>query len=307
MKKLLIFLPVLLILLFPVAAAADSYNPNQEISIFTTVKNITGDAVSDATVTLDIYNPDNILIVNGTSMSHITDGVYQYNWTVTEALGTYFCVATATGYGYDSMSFDVVEAFSANISANVTVDYAAIWGYNISGLNGTTSAGGIINEALGGNMVNIITIGVLSLIAGLFIVLYILKREIWLSIVACIAWLLFGVFNVSISSGANPTQIVDIWMGLAWVGFAVAIVCTIVTFAWKKKEITWRESEDEYEGEPIMVKFVNGMATTQTRPLTDLEFIERTKRLKAEEEERKERKASRGGGKESDFATKGQL
>ena len=135
---------------------------------------------------------------------------------------------------------------------------------------------------------------------------YLRWREKWLSIVAIVAWIAAAIFFMAQSSGANPMQIADYWMILFWICMMMAIVFLLFLFVWKRHEVVWGEIQDEETNEPIMVKFVDGMETSQTRPLTDLEVVERNKRIKAEEEERKGGSTAKSS-KASDFATKGKL
>lgn len=132
-------------------------------------------------------------------------------------------------------------------------------------------------------MTNIITIGVLALIAGLFIALYIWKREIWVSMVAAGVWLILGLFlMVEISEAANPLQITDIWMGLGWVCIGIALVCGLATFVWHPTlEERWEEEVDD-DGEAFMSQYRKGEPTGKTRSLTTLENKERERRLAEE-------------------------
>jgi len=214
---LLITLALFLVLI-PSIALAQDYNPGQSIDILTTVKDEDGVAVTDATVTLDIYAPDNTLLVNNGSMTHVVDGVYEYNWSVPGTTGTYFTVATAVGYGYDTMELNVVEPVSINATGlNVTVSVNAtdIWGANTSGYTDTSTFGGLL-ASLGGVMIAIAVVGLLSLVVMIFGFIY-KPASVPMLLIAGAGWIVTGAIildNNPLGNLNTPVAILTIMLAL---------------------------------------------------------------------------------------------
>ena len=208
---LLITLALFLVLI-PSIALAQDYNPGQSIDILTTVKDEDGVAVTDATVTLDIYAPDNTLLVNDGSMTHVADGVYEYSWSVPETTGTYFTVATAVGYGYDTMELNVVEPVSINATG---LNATEIWGENITGYTNTSTFGGLL-ASLGGDMIAIAVVGLLSLVVMIFGFIY-KPAAIPMLLIAGVGWIVTGALildNNPLGNLNTPAAILTIMLAL---------------------------------------------------------------------------------------------
>ena len=191
--KYLVALLILFLILLPTTVSA-YYIPGQTINVQTTVKDVDGVAVTNATVTLDIYNPSAVLIVNDAAMNHVANGVYEYGWTIPASVGTYFCVASAVGYGYDTMSYPVYYS-SANVTVNASahVDSDEIWGVNMSGYTDTATFGGILNDIFGGNMKELLVF----LLFPMGLLGFALWKRGWLRILLSICIIIWGIYAVS--------------------------------------------------------------------------------------------------------------
>lgn len=258
---------------------ADDYIAGEAGTIYTQVLNGDGTPANSAIVTLTLWNSAGGKEIDAVNMTYIvgSNGLYKYDFTSPISEGVYVAeIVSTTPIGYGSGDIHVTSMSSVNATD--------IWGENMTGYADTDTFGGALNDIGGKNMTNIVMIGVMALIALAFVCLYLWKREIWLGIVACIVWLLFGVFCASLSTGATPLEIVDIWGGLAWVGISLALVFSLAPFIWRRTpQEQWEEDEDD-SGQPIMVMYKNGTRTYKERGLTDLEAKNREQRIKEQQE-----------------------
>lgn len=109
-------------------------DPGDQVNIDVQVKHSSGNLINDATVALNIYDPDGARIVDGGTMAYISGSkaVYRYSYvTSTSTTGSYLYEVTATtsdAVGYGAANFQVkasggdtssLEAISEDILTNV--------------------------------------------------------------------------------------------------------------------------------------------------------------------------------------------
>jgi hypothetical protein len=105
--------------------------------------------------------------------------------------------------------------------------------------------------------------------------LYVWKRQVWLAYFASAFWILWAFYSLSLSSTWDIAHPADFYGYFWWVGFAGALGCLIAGFTFRLEgEEEWREDEGEL-GQPIMVLYKNGKATSSIRELTDEELGEK--------------------------------
>lgn len=187
--------------------------------------------------------------------------------------------------GYEVYNGAGTNATLVGLSLTFETYYYSAWSENPTGLsldNAETKIGG---ESMLLLIVFLLPMG--------FTGLYAWKREMWMGLVSSIGWVCLGVyFMLEVSASPGLFEVTDIWMGLVWLCFVLAIVFAITSFAWKKSEIIWQEEEDDTGwGDPSMVMFKNGIRTNKQRDLTDLEVRDREQRIKAERSKPVKRKS----------------
>jgi len=110
-----------------VAVGATEYTSGEIAKLTVQVTNADGAPVNTATVTINVYSPANVKLVNGASMTYIaaSNGLYYYNYTIPATVGVYIYDATATYSGlngYSSHTFHVAQFASDVTSIKSTVE-----------------------------------------------------------------------------------------------------------------------------------------------------------------------------------------
>jgi len=236
---------VLFLVLIPTTVWASSeYAPDADGTIYVEVLDAAGDPVNDATVSLDLMDSDGNLELDGVSMDYIagSDGIYKYDFTAPSDEGTYIAVATCT----EGQSTTEIQVVSPSGSAG------DVWGEEFSGYTDTTTFGGLINDILGGGtMPMLFVLGMLAL--GLIIGFFIWRSGV-LAYGASGSFFLLGITAMGQSTGANPTEIVDAYMGLFWLCVAFTIACALLPLLMREKpskDDIYVDEIDEVTGEKV--------------------------------------------------------
>ena len=234
-----------LLALVPAVVLADEYNPGDSATFYSQVLDSAGDPVNDASVNITLWDTDGNIEFGPTAMSYVTgsSGLYEYDFTVPSELGVYVAeVVTANPTGYGSTELHVVAPVSLNFTGNVTaeVDPSSIWGANITPYTDIGTFGGMLADALGGNMILMVLFAMLGL--GLTLGFF-WKRSGVLAYGAAGVWALLGLQAFVTSSGSNPTDISDTYMGLFWLCIGFVVACSLLPTVMREKPV---KGEDIY-------------------------------------------------------------
>ena len=248
---LLITLALLLVLIPGIVSAASQYVPEEEGTIYAQVLDEDGNPVNDATVTLTLWTSAGAKELDGVSMTYIagTQGLYKYDFTAPATEGVYAAeVVTANPTGYGSTEIHVAE--ESPCVGNTTVE--EIWGEDLTVYTDTDTAGGMISNALGGDIMLLILFGLMALV---LLALFFWKKNQAAAYGAAGAWLLLGIQALTQSDSPNPAQIQDTYMGLFWLGMVFTIACIFLPLVMREKpskdDLTVDEL-DEVTGEKII-------------------------------------------------------
>ena len=255
---------VLLVLLVPMAglvgadggttAFGTEYVPEEDGTIYAQVFNADGSPANGATVTLTLWKSDGTKELDGVSMDYIvgTNGIYKYDFTTPADDGVYIAeVVTSSPTGYGSAEVHVSSEGGGGGVGNVTV--SDIWDEPISGYTDTTTFGGILNDILGGGTMPLLfLLGILAL--GLIIAFFVWHSGV-LAYGAAGSFFLLGIVAMGQSTGANPTEIEDAYMGLFWLCVAFTIACALLPALMREKpskDDIYVDDVDEVTGEKVV-------------------------------------------------------
>jgi len=233
--KYLVVCLVLALVLIPSVVMAEDYEPAEEITLYVAVLDASGDPVTDATVTLDIRDSDGNLEVDDGAMAHVSDGVYEYDWTIPAGEDYYYVVYTEDTYGTSYETLHVVTPPAVG----------AVWDADLSAYDNTDTAGGILNMNLGGDIMFLIGLIILAVI---LLAAYFIKHNM-------IAGVIGGgsLFVVGVHSYTMSTSTWDAHFGFAF--FAMIAGALVVVYAltlWNRERPEPEAVEtDEVTGEPI--------------------------------------------------------
>jgi len=213
---------------------AEDYEPSEEITLYVAVLDASGDPVTDATVTLDIRDSDGNLEVDDGAMAHVSDGVYEYDWTIPAGEDYYYVVYTEDTYGTSYETLHVVTPPAV----------AAVWDADLSVYTDVDTAGGILNLNLGGNIMFLI--GLIVLAIGLLIA-YFVKQNMIAGVVGGGALFVAGVQSYTMSSATWDTN-----YGFAFFAMISGVLVVVyVLTVWNRERPEPEEVEvDEVTGEP---------------------------------------------------------
>lgn len=234
-KWFLVTILILTLVLIPSVVLAEDYEPSEEITLYVAVLDASGDPVTDATVTLDIRDSDGNLEVNDGAMAHVSDGVYEYDWTIPAGEDYYYVVYTAVTYG---ISYDTLHVVTPPA-------VAAVWDADLSAYTDVDTAGGILNTNLGGDIMFLI--GLVLLAVGLMVA-YFVKHHMIAGIVGGATLFVAGVQSYTMSSLTWDTH-----YGFAFFGMiaGVLIVVYALTMWYRERPVPEPVELDEVTGEPV--------------------------------------------------------
>ena len=232
MKKYIGILLGLLLLFTPTYALATEYHtPGENGTLYAHVLYINGTPANSATVNLTLWNSSGGRVIDDVNMGYVasSNGMYHYNFTAPSIVGVYVVDVNSTnptGYGTDEVHVSNITEAGINITCNLTCNLtaAAIWDETAVGYTNTSTFGGIINDALGGDMSdNVLLIGIFGVCVSLLVIAYWRKSQMimW---VAALAWVGFTFWQRSITPGWGTWDIHEI---LFYVGFLMTIICIV--------------------------------------------------------------------------------
>ena len=246
----LFFVLILFLVLIPkTVLAASQYVPEEEGTIYAQVLGGDGSPINDATVTLTLWTSAGVKVIDGVSMTYIaeTQGLYKYDFTAPATEGVYAAeVVTANPTGYGSTEIHITEA-----AAGGGASASDIWEEDLTVYTDPDTAGGMISNALGGNIMRLILFGIMALA---LLALFFWKKSQVAAYGAAGAWLLLGIQAYVVSDSPNPAQIQDTYMGLFWLGVVFTIACIFLPLIMREKpskDDIFVDEIDEVTGEPI--------------------------------------------------------
>jgi len=222
----------LLLVTIPSSILATEYlQPGENGTIYAHVLYVNGTPANSATINLTLWNSSGGRVIDDVNMGYIagSNGMYHYNFTAPSVVGVYVVDVNSTnptGYGTDEVHVSNITEAGINITCNLTCNLtaAAIWNETATGYTNTSTFGGIINDALGGDMSdNVLLIGIFGVCIALLVVAYWRKSQMimW---VAALAWVGFTFWQRSITPGWGTWDIHEI---LFYVGFLMTIICIL--------------------------------------------------------------------------------
>ena len=247
---------VSVLLLIPVVALADGdYVAGEDGTLYAQVLNGDGSPANAANVTLTLWAADGDKILDEVTMTYVTasQGIYKYDFTCPEELGTYIAdVVSASPTGYGSSTIHVSELFAGNVTVTGS-NATAIWGTSIVGFTDSSTFGGLINDILGGGIMPMLFIlGILGL--G-FTIAFFWTRSGVLAYGAAGSWVLLGFTAFQQSPSSAPIPITDTYLGLFWLCIAFTIACVLLPSVMREKpskDDIYPEEVDEVTGEKIV-------------------------------------------------------
>lgn len=251
---------------------------------------------SFVTLELPLAPTDFVISEDGPSSINIT-------WILGIGADTTVIRGSSDGYptltgGYEVYNGNGTSVALTDLNLESGAYYYRAWSHNSYGYSLDYA-----QAKKGGMMVNAMLLIALLFFPLSFTGFYAWKREVWMGITASVGWVCMGLYlMLDFSSSPSPSQITDIWMGLAWFCMALAIVFALASFVWKSViQESWEEGEDEL-GQPVMVQYIKGNETGRSRGLTDIETRNREQRIKEQQEARTKPKI-----KPSNFAQNGKI
>lgn len=233
-QRIVILLGLLLIVFTPAYTLATEYHtPGENGTLYVHILYVNGTPANSATVNLTLWNSSGGRVIDDVNMGYVagSNGMYHYNFTAPNIVGVYVVDINSTnptGYGTDEVHVsnitDACNITIGNLTANSTLIATAVWNETATGYTNTSTFGGIINDALGGNMSdNVLLIGIFGVCVSLLIVAYWRKSQMimW---VAALAWVGFTFWQRSITPGWGTWDIHEI---LFYVGFLMTIICIV--------------------------------------------------------------------------------
>ena len=236
---------ILMLAILPSYALATEYlQPSENGTIYAHILYANGTPANDATVNLTLWDSNGGKELDNVAMVYVTgsNGLYRYNFTAPNTVGVYAVdidSTNPTGYGTDEIHVSDINVTIGNFTANSTLIATAVWSETAAGYTNTSTFGGIINDALGGNMSdNVLLIGIFGICALLMIVAYWRKSQaiMW---VTALAWVGFAFWQRSLTPGWGTWDIHEI---LFYVGFLMTIICIV------EAVMMYRETQPVKEG-----------------------------------------------------------
>ena len=229
-----ILLGILLLIALPNYTSATEYHtPGENGTLYAHILYVNGTPANSATVNLTLWNSSGGRVIDDVNMGYVTgsNGMYHYNFTAPNTVGVYVVDVNSTnptGYGTDEVHVsNITDAFNVtigNLTANSTLIAAAVWNETAAGYTNTSTFGGIINDALGGDMSdNVLLIGIFGVCISLLIIAYWRKSQMIMWVTA-LAWIGFTFWQRSITPGWGTWDIHEI---LFYVGFLMTIICIL--------------------------------------------------------------------------------
>ena len=244
----ILFLVSVLLLIPAVALADGDYVAGEDGTLYAQVLNGDGSPANAANVTLTLWASDGDKILDEVTMTYITDsqGIYKYDFTCPEELGSYIAdvvSASPTGYGSSTVHVSNVTGTGSNATA--------IWGTSIVGFTDSATFGGLINNLTeGGQLPMLVICGLLAL--GLLVIFF-WKKSAVAAYGASGLWVLLGFVAMGQSS-STVFPIQDTYMGLFWMAWVFCIACALLPSVMREKpskDDIYVEEIDEVTGEPI--------------------------------------------------------
>lgn len=240
--RILVVFVVLALALVPLMVLAEDYQPGEDATLYAEVKDGSGTPVTTANVTIDLRASDGTFIVNNQAMVHVADGVYRYDLTMPATEGTYFATADAGVYGIAS---EVVHVVSSNVSiGSLNITGSAIWGENVTGYTDINTFGGMLADALGGNIMFLIGLIVLAVV---ILAAYFVKHHVLAGVIGGGTLFVAGVQAYTMSSSTW-----DVYFGFAFLAMIAGVMVAVYALtAWNRERPEPEDIDtDEVTGEP---------------------------------------------------------